>query len=235
MEQAEEMQEPDVPSDEIRPATRPLYHWFALILVVNVVSLLWLAVRADSPAFVRGILDLFLHGAAGAVVVFLAFRALLRYPYYFADLLMIVLVLSGGMKLTVEFVNGLAAMGVIDSQFGSAERFGEIFQVCLFSASVLLAGAALGLRNCTLLNVKGTFWRGITLVSAMFVLPAAAGIAGFPVLMIREMIVRDGSLPDMIIFFVQWILSLGMTALNTVYFIRTLALNAEVRAQENMP
>jgi len=219
----------------VHSPSRPLYFWFAIILGVNIASLFWLSVRADSPAYVRTVLDLLLHGAAGGVVVYVAFRALLRYPYYFSDLMTIVLVLSGGMKMTVDFVNSLAALGVIGSGFNSAERFGEIFQVCLFSGSVLLAGAALGLRHCTLLKIKGGVRRGISIVAGMFALPAAAGVAGFPVLIIRELVIKNGTTSDAFVFIVQWFLATGISALNAAYFFRSITLNAEIEAKENMP
>lgn len=221
--------------EEVTASHRSLWFWFALILGVNVVGLVWLSVRAESPPFIRGILDIFLHGAMGAAAAYIAFRALLRFPFRFPDLLLMVTVLSLGMKMTVDFVKGLAAMGIVDSELASGERFGEIFQFCLWSGSVLVAGAALGLRHCTLLKIDGFLPRAVTLVSGMMVLPAMAGVVVFPVVLIRELFSARANTSVAAVMMLQWIGSLAATAINARCFVKTLTLAAEVEAREKLP
>jgi hypothetical protein len=222
-------------SEEVTAAQRSLWFWFALILGVNVVGLVWLSVRAESPPFVRSVLDIFLHGATGALAAYLAFRALLRFPYRFPDLLIMVSVLSLGMKMTVDFVKDLGAMGIVSTDLASGERFGEIFQLCLWSGSVLVAGAALGLRNCTLLKIDSFFRRALTLISGMLVLPAMAGVVVFPVMLVRSLFAGHMSTLFAVAMLAQWIGSVVATSINSRCFMKTLTLTAEVDAQEKLP
>jgi hypothetical protein len=220
---------------EVDAAERGLWFWLALILCVNVAGLIWLAVRADSPQSVRGILDIMLHSAMGAAVTYLAFRALLRFPFRFPDLLIMVTVLSLGMKATVDFVRGLAALGIVSTDLASGERFGEIFQLCLWSGSVLVAGAAFGLRHCTLLKIDRLIPRAVCLIAGMLALPAAAGVTVFPIMMIRELLLQHVDVSRLMWLLLESIGSLAATIINSRNFMQTLTLNTEVGAKEKMP
>ena len=222
-------------AEEVTASQRSLWFWFALILGVNVAGLIWLAVRAESPPFLRGVLDIFMKSATGAAAAYVAFRALLHFPYRFPDLLVMVSVLSLGMKATVDFVKGLAVIGVVSTELASGERFGETFQLCLWSGSLLVAGAALGLRHCTLLKIDSTAARAVTLVAAMLVLPAMAGVVVFPVMLIRSFLTGGSDAQFATTMLVLWVGSLIASSVNTRCFMRTLTLNAEVDAQEKLP
>ena len=222
-------------AEEVTPAQRSLWFWFALILGVNVVGLVWLAVRAESPPFLRGILDIFMNTATGAAAAYVAFRALLHFPYRFPDLLVMVSVLSLGMKATVDFVKGLANIGYVSHELASGERFGEMFQLCLWSGSILIAGAALGLRHCTLLKIESVPARAATLIAGMLVLPALAGVVVFPVMLIRAFLLGHSDAEFGVVMLLLWIGSMLASSVNTRCFMKTLTLNAEVDAQEKLP
>ena len=223
-----------VEAAEIATAERSLWFWFMLILGANIAGLIWLAVRTESPPYLRSVLDVFAHGVTGAAVAYLAFRALLRFPFQFSDLFIMVIVLSLGMKATVDFVRELAALGFVGSDMASGERFGEVFQLCLWSGSVLVSGAALGLRHCTLLNINRLLPRSACLIAGMIALPAAAGVTVFPVMMIREMLLRHPDSSRLLMLVLQSLGSLAATLINSRCFMRTLTLSAEVSAREKI-
>jgi hypothetical protein len=210
---------------------RSLLFWFVLILGINVAGLLWLSVRAQSPDYLRGVLDAFFHTAAGGAVAYFAFRALLRYPYRFPDLLIIVTILSLGMKATLQVLASFEALGVLHASTEAGVRYGQMFQICLLTGSVLLAGAALGLHNCHTLKISATGVRLMCITAGMLALPAAAGTAAFPVLLVSEFAGRARG-DVALLFLLRWVGSVVITVININYFIRSLILKTEVQAQE---
>ncbi|MCY3024482.1 MAG: hypothetical protein NTW87_36365 [Planctomycetota bacterium] len=211
---------------------RALVWWFVGVLAVNVAGVVWVAVRTESPSFVRSILDFFLYSASGAFVAYFAFRALFLYSFRLSDLLVIVLVLSLGMKATIDVLSSFSALGVINVNLVEPGRVGQVFQVCLLTGSILLAGAALGLRHCTILKLEGAFARVLIIVAGMLALPAAAGSAAFPVPAVRQVMNEP---QQALVWLLLWFVSLGLTGVNVVYFIRTLTLRTEIKSQEKLP
>ncbi len=229
--------EPLPPTDDaqtVEPDSgRGLLVGFGVLVATIVAALLWLAVRADSPEYIRGALDVFFHGLAGAAVVYFAFRALLRYPFHFVDLLTIVVVLSLGLKTALDVQMDLFAVGLI-RQEDVAVRYGQMFHICLLCASVLLAGAALGLNFCRSLRIARTLSRCLLIVCAMLVLPTAAACVGFPLLIVQELL--NALRPTLILtFMVKWLVALVVTGVNANCGIRVWTLRAEVDAKEKMP
>lgn len=234
-----EQKDPDGEPDEenesppMSGGARSLLFWFLVILGINVVSMLWLAVRADSPAYIRNILDFFLYGVVGATTAYFAFRALFLFPFRMSDLFVIVMLLSLELKIAVDQVNQLSMLNLLGYEVGDPEHLGQIFQVCLLAASVAVGGAAFGLRHCQLLKIDGTFGRALTIMSGMLSLPAAAGIAAFLVLAVLSL--SNGQTSEALVLMLLWFGSMAITGLNVAYFIRTVTLNAEIAAQEKMP
>jgi hypothetical protein len=111
-------------------AERTLFWWFCGVLAANVASIVWLAVRAESPPYLHGILDSFMHFATGAVVVFFAFRALFLYSFHLLELLAMVFMLSLGVKLTLDVLDSLSALGLVPTAVDGPARFGEVVQLC---------------------------------------------------------------------------------------------------------
>ncbi|MGD0092197.1 MAG: hypothetical protein ABSE73_19960 [Planctomycetota bacterium] len=205
--------------------------WFCGVLGANVAGILWLAVRAESPPYLQGLLDSFMHFATGAVVAYFAFRALFLYAFHLLELLAMVLVLSVGVKLTLTVLDKWSAVGLISMTLDDPARPGKVFQICLLTGSVLLAGAAWGLRHCTVLKLEHQLARLASIVAGMLALPAAAGLAAFPVPLLRGL--GDKS-HVALVWLLLWLLCLLITGLNTVLFVKTLTLREEITAQEKL-
>jgi len=228
---AESAAEPD--SAVPRGPERTLFWWFCGLMGVNVASIVWLALRAESPSYLRGILDVFLQGATGAVVAYFAFRALFLYPFRIFDLLAIVLVLSLGLTATVDVLERLSGIGLIrESWEHEAFAYGGICQCCLISTSILVGGAALGLRHCALLKTERPLARVLTTVAGMLALPAAAGTVAFLVPVFSAL---SQAPAQALLWALLWLMSIVVTGANAVLFIKTLTLQEEIKAQEKMP
>jgi len=222
----EQQDEGEAPSP--RGPEHRLFWWFCGVLGANVVSIVWLAVRAESPPYLRGILDSFMHFATGAVVAYFAFRALFLYSFHLLELLAIVLVLSLGVKLTLDTLNSLSGLGLLSTPIDDAGRVGQMFQLCLITSSFLLAGAAWGLHHCTVLKLERSLARVVSIVAGMLALPAAAGIAAFPVPVVRKLV----DAPNVaLLWLLLWLASILVTGINTVLFIKTLTLREEIKAR----
>ena len=210
---------------------RTLFWWFCGVLGANVLSIVWLAVRAESPPYLRGVLDSFIHFATGAVVAYFAFRALFLYSFHLIELLAMVFVLSLGVKLTLDVLNSLTWLGLISTRRDDPGRFGQMFQLCLITSGFLLAGAAWGLRHCTVLKLERPLARLVSIVAGMLALPAAAGIAAFPVPVVKKL----ADSPNVaLLWLLLWLASILITGINTVLFIKTLTLREEIRAREKL-
>ena len=206
-----------------KPSAQKLVAGFYVVLGLCLAGLLWLAVRAESPASVRTILDIFMQLALGGSVVVLAFLALVAYPYRTADLIVMVTVLSISMKVVLDVIGRFSAIGLIHASFAGPEHIGEIAQTCLLSASVLLAGGAFALRTCQRANIHRPLPRIMTIVSGMLALPAAAGSIAFFMLLIIQLVKGDSE--NAPAFAALWILSMGITLNNVGNIVRGLRLN----------
>ena len=208
--------------------------WFFAILALNVVSLLWLSVRAGSPSSVAVVLDFFFHSAIGGAVIFFAFRMVFWYPFRFTDLLTIVLILSLGLRVILNLLFELSRLGVVGDLF-APRGAGNLVQACLLCGSVLLAGAAMGLRHCHILKIDKPVARALTVASGMVALPAMAGVATFPVLILRDVLYPKSSSHETHILALHWIGSIAASIVNAVCFVRTLSLKSVIDAQEKLP
>ncbi len=210
---------------------------FAAIFGISIVSVTWLAVRADSPGFVRGSLDFLMHVASGGLVAYIAFRALFLYPFRTLDLLVIVLVLSLGMKLTLDMLDtfGKLAVGLkLRVKSAESDEAGTAFQFCLIAGSILLLGGAWGLRSCALLKIERASTRALAVAAGMLAIPAGAGLAAFPVLILSH-VLREETSAATTEYLILWLVCIAATTVNVVYFIRAMTLNTEIQARENLP
>jgi len=223
----------DFASREPSPDRR-MFMLFAIVVGVSFCGVLWLAVRSSTPEAVRDSMDFILQAGMGALLAYAGFRSLVIYPFRFFDLLGIVILLSLFMKIAVETIEGIAASGFFEFSESSA-RLGVTVQVCCIAASVLLAGAALGLRHCTLLKIQNTPARMLTVLSGMLVLPAAAGFFVFPVLVLRDALSPEGTSQDTGAFLFAWLVSVIANVVNATCMIKTMALTHEIEAREKMP
>jgi len=213
----------------LRGASRKLMFWFFVTIGANVAGLIWLAVRANSPAEVRTALDVLFQIATGATVAIFAFRTLVSYPFLTSDLFGMVMVLAAWAKWTVDSVRGFSQLGFVADRGGL--HIGTAIQFFLLSASVLVAGAALGLWACQRLKIERPLARLTRIVPAMLSLPAAAGCAAFLVLALGEFNPQSKNMTRALLWMILWFAALILTVLNAATFIRALALRAEIEDQ----
>jgi hypothetical protein len=212
---------------------RPIIAGFFIALGLSIAGLLWLAVRAESPASVRLVLDIFVQLALGISVALLAFRALMAFPFRISDLIVMVLVLSLSLQAVLFVIWRFYDIGLLHPGSAPREHPGEIAQTCLIIESLLLAGGSFALRTCHRLKIQSAAVRAITLISGMLVLPGAAGTIAFLVLI--GMQVSLGEYLYLPVFALLWLASLGVTILNVINLARLMMLGAEITAQEHLP
>jgi hypothetical protein len=219
-----------------RSPERPLVARVLALLGVVVLSLFWMALRNNSPAHLRVILDFMFNVFIGGLAAWVAFRALYFYSFRLGDLLAMVAGLSLGMHQTLELLKSLAAVGVFGEHaaIDDPRNLGLVILSCMIVGSALLAGAALGLRHCAVLKLEGAFVRASVVLAGLFALPAAAGLAAFPALILRDMLMPGRAYEHTAWFALLWLASIFFTAVNIICFIRTLTLNAQISAREHL-
>lgn len=227
----------DAALEELAPEPSPdrrMLLLFLIVIGVSMCGMLWLAMRSSTPPAVRDAMDFVLQAGMGALLAYAGFRSLALFPFRFFDLLAIVAVLALFMKVAVETIDGIVSTGFFEFSQDSS-RLGITIQMCCMAASVLLAGAALGLRHCLLLKFEHPALRMLTVLSGMLIIPGGAGCAVFPVLILRDALSPEGTSPDVGSFLLLWLVSLVATIVNSVCLIRTMALTHAIEAREKMP
>ena len=219
---------------ESSPTQRRLSAWFVIALAINVMGVLWMALREDSPTGIREVLDVLMQAALGFAVALLAFRMLTYFPFRTTDLLAMVLLLSVAIKATLTLAARFSAIGLLHAGFASSEHLGELVQTCLISTSILVGGAALGLRTCQRLSIEKPLQRILVLVSAMLSLPALAGTLVFGLLLLFVILQPGQNLSSAPMVAVLWLLSIFISVVNLTYLGKMLTLRAEISARERL-
>jgi hypothetical protein len=235
--EAEAMDELASPSESPgRSPDQNLFFVFSILLTVVLAGVLWLALSSSTPPKLRGSMDMLLQLAFGGTLAYGGFRMLLVFPFRFPDLLAIVIVLSLGLKAQVDVLEVLNSHGITSDFMGDDQRKLSItLQVCMITASILLIGAALGLRHCHLLKIEKPLPRLLAIVSGMLVLPAVAGVFSFPVFLLRDAMTEKVVTDDTPALLLLWLASIICTVVNASHAIRTLSLKEEINAREKMP
>jgi hypothetical protein len=224
-----------IPDDaEASSTQRRIFVWFIVVVGINVLGILWMALRAESPSSIREVLDILMQAALGLAIALLAFRTLTYFPYRTTDLFVMVLLLSVAMKVTLSVAARFSNIGLIHAGFASSEHIGELVQTCLISASVLIGGGAIGLRTCQKLSIERPLQRAVVLVSAMLSLPAAAGSVVFGLLLVVEVLKPGADLRSAPLIAALWLLSIGISVVNLSYLGKMLTLRAVISAQERL-
>lgn len=219
------------PLDPPAPGERQVMVWVAALFVVSLMAAGWLAARADSSPGIRDALDTLLQVALGALFLGGAYRLLVYYPYRLLDLLVIVLVLSVGLKVALDGVSGLQDfLGDPDPSEPKQVQvqLGPMVLSCLLTSSVLLCGAALGLRYCTRLKLDSSRQRVAAILYGMLVFPGIVGVFAFPALVLSELVSSPESGELGLLYLVLFITSCLVTLRNGVLFFRSMALENEV-------
>ncbi|HYF50867.1 MAG TPA: hypothetical protein VEJ63_15740 [Planctomycetota bacterium] len=213
---------------------RRMFVLFAIVVGVSMLGILWLAVRASTPDAVRDSMDFVLQTGMGALVAYAGFRALVLYPFRFFDLFVIVATLALFMSGAIQTIEAVERSGYFEAVRNSS-MLGVTVQICCIAASILLAGAALGLRHCLLLKIESTPKRMLTVFSGMLALPGAAGFFVFPVLVLGDALSTEGTSPDTPAYLLFWLISVIAVVVDCVCLVKTMALTHEIQAQEKMP
>lgn len=213
---------------------RRLFNVFWIVFVATVLSLFWLALRADSPPTIRSVLDVLMQSALGIAVAVLAFRALMLFPFRTPDLFLMVLVLSVAMKLALTVLQRFSAVGLIHHGFADGDHLGELFLTCLITGSILIGGGAFALRMCHKLSIERPAPRALAITAGMLFLPAAAGTVAFGLLILMEVLKPKPDYSNSPLFAVLWIGSIVLTVVNIINFGRMLMLRAEISSRERL-
>ena len=232
-----------VPSD-ISAAGQPLdppppgwrwARWLFILMGVNLMGLLWLAVREESGENVRVLLDSMVQIGMAAVIALAAFRALAAYPFRITDLFVMVIMLGMGIGVALEALHGISRTSLgMGRDLNPQSNLPLAVQWVLFTLSLLILGAALGLRYCQRLGLERPLERAGAVISGMLALPATAGVFAFPALMLLDLSISRNGVDDKGHsgrYLVLWVISLVCVAKNTVLLMRSLALQASVKDQ----
>jgi len=205
--------------------------WLAISIGVNVLGLLWLAVGSGSAGAVREVVDTCVEIAVGGAAAYGSFRLLLIFPYRILDLLTIVVVLALGTKATLDALTTLSTAALLFTDMQNiSQHIGMTVQICLFVDSLLLAGAALGLRYCHRLKFESPGKRMWAILCGMSTLPGTSGVISFPLLALTELHeARPEARTEIPFYMAMWGLCIFVTFGNILLFLRSLAMQAEVK------
>lgn len=227
---------PDRPLEPPEPGERQVLKWVAALFGASLLAAGWLAARADSDPGVRDALDTILQIALGGLFLGGAYRLLAFYSYRLLDLLTIVVVLSLGLKVALDGVSGLQEFlgdPVPDEPVRLQVQLGPTALSCLLISSVLLCGAALGLRYCTRLKLHHSRQRVAAILYGMLAFPGIVGIFAFPALVLSEM-VGSSNLDERTPFYLMLaVASFLVTLRNGMLIFRSMALEDEVIATDD--
>ena len=139
--------DPSLPRRPLDPpplAERTWVKWIVILLALNLMGMVWLGIRTESPEYLRKVLDFLFQIGVGGLATYVAFRILNLFSFRMLDLIAIVMVLSLGVKFTIDVLEKFlrASKMWIDLEQNKLE-LGTILQTCMFTSSVLLAGAAM--------------------------------------------------------------------------------------------
>jgi hypothetical protein len=219
------------PLDQPAPGERQVMLWVSALFVVSLLAAGWLAARADSEPGVRDALDTILQVALGGLFLGGAYRLLVYYPYRLLDLLVIVMGLSLGLKVALDGVAGLSEFLGEDVPSEPQQvqvQMGPMVLSCLLTSSVLLCGAALGLRYCTRLRLESARLRVAAILYGMLAFPGAVGVFAFPALILSEVVGSSGLSERTLLYLMLAITSCLVSLRNGMLFFRSMALEDEV-------
>lgn len=233
--------EPEVPDRPLDPPVsgdRLLLRWTLILLAASLTGAGWLAARASTSGMARVVLDALLNIGFGSLIALTAYRVVVRFPFRTLDLLAMVVVLSLGIKLTLDALQSasryaLVSMGSIEAR----EQIGTVALWCLLTSSVLLAGAALGLRYCVRLKLDAPLARLAAIVHGMLFFPASVGLFAFPALVVSDLF-GEAPNPDTELtatYLLLFVMSLYVMIRNGLFLIRSMALESEVEVRPPGP
>ena len=110
------------------------------------------------------------------------------------------------------------------------EQFGTLVQANFLTSSILLGGAAMGLRYCKQLNLDGTLARVWAVICGMLALPALIGLFAFPVLVLNEVFKPEGGDESSGLMILLWLGSCMFTGWNASLFIRSISLSGHIES-----
>lgn len=229
------------PLEPPAPGERQVMLWVATLFGVSLLSAGWLAARADSSPGIRDALDTILQVALGVLFLGGAYRLLVYYPYRLLDLMVIVLGLSLGLKVALDGVDGLREFlgDPVESEPQRLQvQLGPLVLSCLLISSVLLCGAALGLRYCTRLKLESSRQRVAAIMYGMLAFPGIVGIFAFPALVLSELVSQSATSEPAtgertLLYLVLAITSCLVTLRNGMLFFRSMALEDEVTVRRD--
>lgn len=212
---------------------RQAMFWVYATVAADIAGLLWLGVREESPPWMRMILDILMQAAVSGAILAGAFRFLLLYPFRIYDLILIVVVLSLSARFVLDQIEKLSAIGLIHTR-PDLENMGELALTFTIVGSILLAGAAIGLRTCHKLKMERPFTRAISLGASMLSLPASAASIALAILLALS-VVKPGAVEIRAPVVVGlWFASLAVTFINIRNYGRMLTLAEEITSKEKL-
>jgi len=217
------------PLEPPEPGERQVMKWFGALMGVTIISAGWLAARADSPVGVRQALDTILQVGLAGLFLAGAYRLLSYYPYRLLDLVTMVLTLSLGVKATLDALPPFLSF-VTEGQGPKAPQFGPMVLGCMLTSSVLLSGAALGLRYCSRLKVETSGARILTIMYGMTAFPSGVGCFAFPAVILSTLVDPQANNEMALVYLGLFVVSLFVAARNAVLLFRSMSLDDEVPA-----
>lgn len=235
----------DEAGEETAPKSpeRKILIWVAILFGTNLLCLLMLAARSESPPQMRGYFDVGIFSCLLSVATFAVVRFMFLYPFRLLDLVVMVITMSLGMKGAIAAAHWIRYAQYRDvfpnpgtpsfTQIPDASLSVLYVESCMLTACILMGGAALGLRNCRLLKIESPLKRAIVLIFGMAALPAPLGLVTIPFYLLHILMTEKQTTTDAL----GWIAALvfsGIAALaNASFSIRTMALNTQNLTQES--
>ncbi|MCZ7648778.1 MAG: hypothetical protein M5U26_26555 [Planctomycetota bacterium] len=214
------------------PAQLSWVRWLLLLMGANAFGMTWLAVQFSTPESGRSAMDGIMRILVGAATAYAGYRILTRFAFRTLELVAMVFVLGLGVQATLYFLENFSRVSFLwEGSVQDREKLPTVLQLCLFTSSLLLAGAAWGLRYCEKLRIEGSLGRVWAMVSGMLLLPAAALFVTLPTSALFGLMAGADDL-DTLVYLLLWMGSFVVCAWNLKLFVASLALHAGIKDGE---
>ncbi len=199
------------------------------LMAVNAAGLGWLAARASVPESSRPAMDAIVQLAAGGAVAFAAYYMLTRFAFRTLELVAMVLVLGVGVQATIAALETFAELSFWwDGPVTMRQDFAGVMLACLLTGSLLLIGAAWGLRYCEKLHLEGSGIRVWAMLCGMLLLPAVSCFVGLPFGVLAESFQEQPDELASVLGVVGWFFSVIVCIWNVKFFVASLALQSSI-------
>lgn len=202
------------------------------------IFLVLMAARAASTEYLRGYFSIGIASLLAAALLLTAGKFFLLFPSRILDLIVIVMTLGLGLRLAMLGVDAWHMSSRTASN--NLNHLPVYIVACASVATLLMFGAAIGLKYCYHLKLNSNIERAGAVFSGMLLIPSICAFFALPLTLAilsglskSPKLPRDGTNVSELIIALSWLLAIAIAINNARLIIKMTALKTEIAAQES--